>query len=67
MQIIKFKSLKNGKRLLTVEVDDGEVLVSVHKQLYYKLGYPVENVVHSDVLIGAYAVSWCSSSQEWVS
>lgn len=58
---------KTGKRRITVELDEGEELIVVRPDAFYKLGYPVEEVVPSHVLQGTYQVTWCCVSQEWVS
>jgi len=58
---------KTGKRRITVELDKGEALIAVRPDSFYKLGYPVEDVVPSHVLENAHQVTWCCVGQEWVS
>jgi hypothetical protein len=58
---------KTGKRRITVELDEGEEIIAVRPNAFYKLGYPFEEVVPSHVLDGAQQVTWCCIGQEWVS
>jgi hypothetical protein len=58
---------KSGKRRITVELDKDEKLIVVKADTFYKLGYPVEDVVPSHVLEDAQQVTWCCIGQEWVS
>ena len=66
MKIKHVKQLKNGKRHVLVELEEGEHIAAYHDDRYYKLGYPVEDIVIGDVLDQAVPVTWCSASQEWV-
>jgi hypothetical protein len=66
MKIKHVRTLKNGKRHALVELDPGEHITSYREDGYYKLGYPVEEIVASHVLDDAVPVTWCSASQEWV-
>lgn len=67
MRTITEKTLANGKRRVTLELDPGERLLSVRDGAHYKLGYPVEDIVAVHVLETSTEVTWCSASQEWVS
>ena len=40
MNIKHVKTLKNGKRHVLVELDEGERIAAYHENRYYKLGYP---------------------------
>jgi hypothetical protein len=66
MNIKHVKNLKNGKRHVLVELDFGERITAYYDDRYYKLGYPVEDIVVGHVLDQAVPVTWCSASQEWV-
>lgn len=65
MKKIKEGYSKTGTRLVTVELAADEVLVAFKRGGYYKLGHPVEDVMHADVLINGVPVSWCSVEQKW--
>jgi hypothetical protein len=66
MNIKHVKTLKNGKCHVLVELDPGERIAGYHDDRYYKLGYPVEEIVAGHVLDQTVPVTWCSASQEWV-
>jgi hypothetical protein len=66
MNIKHVKTLKNGKRHVLVELDEGERIAAYHDDRFYRLGRPVEHIVIGDVLDRAVPVTWCSASQEWV-
>ncbi len=56
---------KLGKRVITVELDTDEKLMSFKDDRYYRLGGQVEDVVQGHVITSSDAVYWCSVSQEW--
>ncbi len=66
MKIKHVKQLKSGERHVLVELDEGEHIFGYHKDRYYKLGSPVDDIVASHVLDEVVPVTWCSASQEWV-
>jgi hypothetical protein len=67
MKIIKDTVNRKGKRVVTVELDQGELIRSLRPLAYYKLGYPFEEVVQTHIVEDAYEVTWCPLGQEWVS
>lgn len=66
MKILKTEKLKDGRTVHRVEVDSDEELISVKRNTFYRLGLPLDDVIHSDMLIEMRQVVWCSVSQEWV-
>ena len=66
MKVINTKPLANGRRRLTIEVDAGEDLISVHADGNYRLGDPTDIVIYGHDLIGAQRVNWCTVEQQWV-
>jgi hypothetical protein len=67
MKITKERINRQGKRIATVELDDGEHIMAVRQEAYYKTGYPQEDVVGGYILLDSVRVTWCSLGQEWVS
>ena len=65
MKIIK-ESMKKGKYLALVELEPGEMLMGVHPDLYYKLGYPSEDIITGEILGESVNVHWCSIEQKWI-
>lgn len=66
MKVIKdeLATLKRHRRV-TVELQQGEELLSIKDGCYYRLGGQVEDIVQAHVLAGADHVYWCSISQRW--
>lgn len=67
MKEISSKTLKNGKRRVTVDVDPGEELMALRPDSFYKLGYPFQETVQTHIIQDAVQVTWCPLGQEWVS
>ena len=67
MKVIKDEpaTLKRPRRV-TVEIAPDEKLMSVYNRHFYKLGYPLDDVVPAHVLDQARFVMWCPVAQEWV-
>lgn len=57
---------KAGKRIVTVELDQDEKLLSFKDDRFYRLGGQVEDVVAGHVITQSDRVYWCSIQQEWV-
>lgn len=66
MKIITTKITKRGMHRTTIEHRPGIKLIEIHPDEFYKLGYPIEDIVGSDVLTDAEIVSWCPVTQKWV-
>lgn len=66
MKIVRQKPHASGKREVVVMLEPGEELVAVRGGQYYRLGYPVADIVPEHVLVDAVPVSWCPVEQRWV-
>ena len=64
MKKIKEKFV-GSKRHVTVELDADETLLSVTSG-YYRLGYPLNDIVFENIISEARQVQWDSLSQEWM-
>lgn len=61
------KRMKNGKTRVVVDLDDGESLMAVATPGYYKLAYPLDDmIVRADLILGAERVTWCVIEQKWI-
>lgn len=60
------KHLPNNKKIVTVELNADESLHAFREGMHYRLATPMDDVVHSDYIIGAQEVAWCSIEQKWV-
>lgn len=58
-------TLKRPRRV-TVELQPGEKLMAVHDDSFYRLGYPLEDVMAGRIVSEARRVVWCSIEQRWV-
>ena len=67
MRVIREKINRQGKREVTVVLDSTETLKAFDQSAFYKMGYPVEDVVGGHIILDAEQVTWCSLSQGWVS
>lgn len=65
MKVIKETVNKQGKRVITVELDDGEHLMAFHDDRFYRLGGQVDEVMAGFVITEAEHVVWCSIEQRW--
>lgn len=66
MKITSTKMNKQGKRVCTVELDDGEFLQAFFLNGFYRMGCPVEDIVRGHHIVGARRVDWCAVNQDWV-
>jgi hypothetical protein len=66
MKIISEKKTTKGARRMIVELLPDEALIAVREGAFYRLAYPVDDVVASHVVAEAVEVAWCSVSQAWV-
>lgn len=67
MKVIRERINKHGKREAVVVLEAGEHIQAIHPDLYYRTGYPQEEVVRGHIIIDSVQVTWCSLGQEWVS
>jgi len=65
MKVIKQKINRQGKRELTVVLDEKDYLMSFRDDSFYRLGGQVEDVVAGHVITESEGVYWCSVTQEW--
>ncbi len=66
MRITKETTRKDGVRKVTVQLDDGEYLVGLKADSYYRLGGQLDDVVGGYCIIEGERVVWCSIEQKWV-
>ena len=66
MKKIRERTDKRGKRIVTVELDANEKLMSFKDDCFYQLGGQVEDVVAGHVITESDRVYWCSVAQRWV-
>jgi hypothetical protein len=67
MRVIREKINRQGKREVTVVLDSTETPKAFDQSAFYKMGYPVEDVVGGHIILDAERVTWCSLGQEWAS
>lgn len=66
MKVIKQKINRQGKRELTVVLDEKDHLMSFRDEGFYRLGGQVDDVVAGHVITEAEGVYWCSIEQRWL-
>ncbi len=66
MKTIREHINKQGKRVVTVEIDADEKLMSFKDDRFYRLGGQVDEVMAGHVITDSDHVVWCSIGQEWV-
>lgn len=67
MKIIKEKINRQGKREVTVVLEEGDHLMCFRDDLYFRLGGQVDEVMAGSVITESEHVVWCSIEQRWVS
>lgn len=74
MKILKEACVK-GKRRVTVELAEGEnivshfagtALVAIEPDAFYKLGEPMNDVMQGHILTNAVPTTWCPIGQKWL-
>jgi len=65
MKIERETVRKDGRRRVVVILEPSEKIVSVRKDAYYELGYPLEDVVHGHIIEDMSLVTWCPIGQKW--
>lgn len=66
MKITSERLNKSGKRIVTVEIENGEVLMSFKPNQFYKLGDPLNDVVYGSAIIDSWRAEWDQVGQEWI-
>jgi len=65
MKIKKDIVNKQGKRVVIAELGEGEELIAVDKNAYYRLGGQMDDVVTENVITDSQKVSWDIFDQTW--
>jgi hypothetical protein len=65
MKTIRERINKQGKREVTVELDDEDHLMCFREDRYFRLGGQVDDVVAGHVITESDHVVWCSIEQRW--
>ena len=67
VKITKATPAPDGCRILTVRLEEGEMLFCIKQDCFYKLDYPLDGqVVASHILISPTRVVWDSLEQKWL-
>lgn len=66
MKITSERLNKSGKRIVTVEIENGEVLMSFKPNQFYKLGDPLNDVVYGSAIIDSCRTEWDQLEQRWI-
>jgi len=66
MKIIKEKINRQGKREVTVELEEQDNLMCFRDDRFYRLGGQVDEVMAGFVITESDPVVWCSIEQKWV-
>ena len=67
MKTLREKINRQGKREVTVMLDEGDHLMCFHDDRYFRLGGQVDDVVAGHVITESEHVVWCSIEQKWIS
>lgn len=65
MKILSEKRNKQGKRVISVEIEEDEGVMVIKRDCYYQLGGQVGDIMHADVLHESIRVYWDSLGQKW--
>jgi hypothetical protein len=65
MKTIRERINKQGKREVTVVLEDGDRLMCFRDDRYFRLGGQVDDVVAGHVITESDHVVWCSIEQRW--
>lgn len=65
MKIVKEKINRQGKREVTVVLEEQDNLMCFRNDRFYRLGGQVEDIVAGHVIAESDAVYWCSITQNW--
>ena len=66
MKITSERINKSGKRVVTVEIESSEVLMSFRPGQFYKLGDPLNDVVYGSAIIDSWPAMWDQVEQRWI-
>ncbi len=68
MKIKYERVLKDGRIHVLLELDQTEAfpVQPVNDEAFYRLGYPIADIVPGHVIAAAQRVHWCAIEQKWV-
>lgn len=66
MKTIRERINKQGKREVTVVLEDKDRLMCFREDRYFRLGGQVDDVVAGHVITESDHVVWCSIEQRWI-
>lgn len=66
MKITSERTNRAGKRVVTVELDHGEKLMTFKPEQAYKLGYPLGDVIFGNTIIESWPAEWDQVEQKWI-
>lgn len=64
MQELSVKTVR-GKRRVTVELEDDELLLAIVPEAYYRTGDPHDDIVQGNHIANSTRVVWCVVEQQW--
>ncbi len=71
MKILKSIMHKNGTRIVTIELTAAEArssyqILYIDHDAMYRLGHPIDDIVHGNQITEARMTSWCVVEQKWI-
>ena len=66
MKITSERLNKAGKRIVTVEIENGEVLKAFRPESSYRLGDQIGDVIYGSAIIDSWRAHWCQIEQKWI-
>jgi hypothetical protein len=66
MKILRERINKQGKREVTVVLEDEDHLMCFREDRFYRLGGQVDDIMQGHVIIESECMYWCSIEQAWV-
>lgn len=66
MKITSERTSKAGKRVVTVELDHSEVLMTFSPDRFYQLGDPLADVIYGSAIIDSWQACWDQVEQKWI-
>jgi hypothetical protein len=62
---VKANFLKDGKRVVAVELRNDEELIAIKRNGYYELGSQIDDIVYGETLLDSKEVYWNPIMQKW--
>lgn len=71
MKILKPHTYSDGRRTVTLELTAAEArssyeILYIDHSVMYKLGHPIDDIVHGNHITEARPTIWCVIEQKWV-